>query len=173
MKAFHKRLVTELAISLIIIGAMALGLLFFGFNIIKFSKKIVSTRQELYDRSVSIESLATLRSDYTARAKNYLNVLYNVVPLKDELIDLSKDFSSLASGEKLEYGFTFVGESPATSVDLGSVEFNLTLGGTLERLLSFVENLQNFRYLINLDSLSLVGGAEQMKMSVRGKVFFR
>jgi len=174
MKAFRKRFVTEVVISLIVIGALAFGLVFFGFNIGRFTKKIVSVQRELYRRSASLESLATLRSEYVNKAQSYLNVLHNVVPLKDELIDLSKDFESLAGEEKLDYGFTFVGETTATSDSLGSVKFNLTLGGTLNRLLRFVKNLQNFHYLISLDTLSFNRESEETtKMAIQGRVFFR
>ncbi len=173
MKTFHKKLVTELTISLVAIGVISIGLLFFGFNISKFSKKVVTVRQELVERSASLQSLAVLRSEYSSKGEPYLNVLHNIIPLKDELIDLSKDFQSLAAKERIDYGFTFIGETPATSNSLGSVRFNLSLGGSLDKLISFIENLQNFRYLVNLENISINKGELQMGMNVKGSVFFR
>lgn len=173
MKIFRKKFVTELVISLITIGVLAVGLLFFGFNVSKFAKKIVAARQELVERSTSLQSLAILRSEYKNKGEPYLNVLYNIIPLKDELIDLSKDFQSLAANERLGYGFTFVGETPSTLSNLGSVRFNLNLSGSLDQLIDFIENLQNFRYLINLENISMSRGASQISMDVKGSVFFR
>ncbi|MCP6720406.1 MAG: hypothetical protein KJI72_03775 [Patescibacteria group bacterium] len=173
MKTFRKRLTTELVVSLITIGVLVIGLLFFGFNVGKFTKKIVAARQELAERATSLQSLAILRSEYSNKGEPYLNVLYNIIPLKDELIDLSKDFQSLAASERLDYGFTFVGETPATPGNLGSVRFSLSLGGSLNQLIDFIENLQNFRYLINLENIAMSGGASQTSMDIKGSVFFR
>lgn len=173
MKTFRKKLVTELIISLVAVGVISIGLLFFGFNISKFAKKVVATRQELTERSASLQSLAILRSEYSSKGEPYLNVLYNIIPLKDELIDLSKDFQSLAAKERIDYGFTFIGEIPATSNNLGSVRFSLSLGGGLDRLINFIKNLQNFRYLVNLENISINKGELQMRMNVKGSVFFR
>ncbi|MBI4034005.1 MAG: type 4a pilus biogenesis protein PilO [Candidatus Brennerbacteria bacterium] len=173
MDSFHKRITVQLSVSLAIIAALILGISLFGFQINKLSAKIAATRQELNERSAALQSLASLRSDYASKGQPYLNVLRNVVPQKDELIDLPKDFQAIAQEDGLEYGFTFLGEAPASAAALGSVKFSLSLGGGLTGLLSFLENMENFRYLVNLEDVSVSRGLEGMKMGIRGSVFFR
>ncbi len=169
----RRRIAMQIGISLAIIAALVSGILFFGFHINKFSKKIATTRQELAERSIALRSLAVLRSEFTNKGQSYLNVLHNIVPKKDELIDLSKDIQAIAAAGNLEYGFNFLSETPAGATTLGSVRFDLSLGGDLNNLIDFIKNLQNFRYLINLENISLSREELAMKMEVRGNVFFR
>lgn len=169
----NKRIVVQLSISLGVIGALVLVILLFGLQISRLSEKIAATRAELNERSVALNSLASLRSDFSLKGQSYLNVLYNVIPQKDELIDLSKDFQVIAQEDSLNYGFTFLGETPPSGNILGSVKFNLSLGGTLSKLLNFLKNMENFRYLISLENVSINRGSEGMKMDIRGSVFFR
>ncbi len=172
MKPFHKKVTVKLSISLGIIAVLVLGIIFFGFRVDSLSEKVITTRQELGERSRSLQSLASLRSDYSTKGQSYLNVLYNVIPEKDELIDLSKNFQVIAQEGQLDYGFTFLGENPPIAENLGSVKFSLSLGGSLNELLSFLKNLENFRYLISLENVSL-NRADRMRMNIRGDVFYR
>ena len=174
MGPFRKRIAVQLVISLAIVGGLILAVIIFGFQIDKLAEKIAGTREELNERSVALTSLASLRSDFSSKGEAYLNVLYNVIPQKDELIDLSKDFQAIAQEEGLNYGFTFLGETPPSGDVLGSVRFNLTLGGTFSKLLNFLKNMENFRYLISLENVSISRGSEgNMRMDIRGSVFFR
>jgi hypothetical protein len=173
MNSFHKRIAVQLSVSFTIIAILVLGILLFGFRINKFSNEIAAKRQELNERSSALQSLASLQSDYSTKGQPYLNVLYNVVPQKDELIDLSKDFQVIAQEDKLNYGFTFLGETPSSGEDLGAVKFSLNLGGTLNSLLNFLKDMENFRYLVNLDNVSISRGATKVEMNIRGSVFYR
>jgi Tfp pilus assembly protein PilO len=173
MNPFHKRIAVNLSIALGIIAVLVLGVVIFGFRINSLSEKIAATRHELNERSTALSSLASLRSEYSTKGQPYLNVLYNVIPQKDELIDLSKDFQAIAQENGLNYGFIFLGENPPSGGTLGSVNFSLSLGGELADLLSFLKNLENFRYLISLDNVSIAREPDLMRMNIRGSVFYR
>lgn len=173
MTPVQKRIAVQASIALGIVGVLVIGLVFFGFNISNITEKIVAAREELALRTTALQSLATLRADYTTKAQSYLGVLHNVVPHKDELIDLSKDFQTIASASELEYGFTFLGENMSTADSLGSVRFGLRLGGTLTNLLEFLDNLQNFRYLVQIESVSIFREESLMRMNLSGNVYFR
>lgn len=173
MNDFHKRIAVQLSISLAIIAVLVFGIMLFGFKVNSISREIAAKRQELNERSSALQSLASLRSDYSTKAEPYLNVLYNVVPQKDELIDLSKDFQVIAQEDGLDYGFTFLGETPPGTEGLGAVRFNLSLGGSLTGLLNFLKSMENFRYLVSLEGVSISRGVDGMRMDVRGSVFYR
>ncbi len=173
MTPAQKRITVQISIALGIVGVLVIGLIFFGFNVRNLTQKIVTAREELALRTVALQSLATLRADYTGKAEAYLNVLHNIIPQKDELIDLSKDFQTIASASGLEYGFTFLGENPASADTLGSVKFGLKLGGTLANLLEFLKNIQNFRYLVQVESVSIFREESLMRMNLSGSVYFR
>lgn len=173
MNPFHKRIAVNLSIAMVIIAVLVLGVVIFGFRISTLSDKIAATRHELNERSAALSSLASLRSDYSNKGKPYLGVLYNVIPQKDELIDLSKDFQVIAREDNLNYGFIFLGENSPSQGVLGSVNFSLSLGGELKNLLSFLKDLENFRYLVSLDNVSVSREPELMRMSIRGSVFYR
>ncbi len=174
MGPFRKRITVQLSISLAIVGGLVLAVMLFGFQVDRLAEKIAGTREQINERSAALTSLASLRSDYTSKGEAYLNVLHNVIPEKDELIDLSKDFQAIAQEDGLNYGFTFLGETPPSGDVLGSVRFNLTLGGTFTKLLNFLKDMENFRYLISVENVSLTRGSEgNMRMDIRGSVFFR
>lgn len=173
MSSLFKKILVDNWISFSVIAFLIFGIIFFGFNISRFAEKLTKGRQDLAQRSASLQSLASLRTDYTDTAEAYLNVLHNVVPLKDELIDVSKDFQAIAAAGNLEYGFTFIGETPATADTLGFVKFNLALGGPLNELLNFVKSLENFRYLVNFENIAVSKNLETTRMAINGSVFFR
>ena len=169
----HKGLAVQVSIALGFVGVLVIGIILFGLNIKSSTKKIAAARGELAVRTISLRSLASLRADYANKAQSYLNVLYNVIPQKDELIDLSKDIQAIASADNLEYGFTFVGETQPTEADLGFVKFNLKLGGDLTGLLNFLKNIDYFRYLIDVGSVSINREGSLMRMNLAGSVYFR
>jgi len=173
MTPTQKGIAVQISVALGMVGVLVLGVVFFGLNIKSSTRKIVSAREELAARTISLQSLASLRADYANKARAYLNVLHNIVPQKDELIDLSKDIQAVASASNLEYGFTFIGENQPTADALGFVKFNLKLGGSLTNLLNFLKNIQNFRYLIDIESVSIYREESLMRMNLVGSVYFR
>lgn len=173
MNNFKKRLTTDLTISLLIILALFAGVLFFMSKAGDYSDQIISERTLLADRTESVSHLASLRDQY-AQASNYLNVLYNIIPSYDQLINLNQDIQSLAAKEKLDYGFSFAGETPKPQGGLGSVAFSLAVtSDSYASLMDFIDDLQNFRYLNSIDNVSLKNNNNRLTMSVQGRVFYR
>jgi len=172
MNRFKKRFVTELSISLVLIIALFSGVLFFLGQANDYTSKIASDRITLASRTNLVDKVAELRQQ-SQRASSYLNVLYNIVPPYDRLINLNKDFESLAAQNKVEYSFSFVGETPKSG-GIGSIVFNLSVASTnLNSLISFVKSIQDFRYLSSIDNLSMKSNAEKLIMDIRGRIFYR
>lgn len=173
MDSFKKQIFTQLVIGLIVLAALIAGLVFFGSNIKDYSERISKDRQELLKRSRDLSSLASIRSQYETKAKAYLDLLYNTIPQRDQLINFSRDLRT-ATGEVESFGFSFVGESPPTADSLGVISFNVTIQATVSRITEFIKNLEKFKFLVTIDGLSLERQrGDIFQAPLRGRVFFR
>ena len=139
-----------------------------------YTGKIIAARALLASRTASVSNSADLRSQYRNKASNYLNVLYNIIPSYDQLINLNQDFQSLAAQNKVGYGFSFAGEVPKPAGGLGSIAFVLDVSSDdFNSLMSFLKSLQNFRYLNSIDNISMKTSNAALVMVVKGRVFYR
>ncbi len=174
METFKKRVVKEALIALSIVMALLIILVFLGFRISKLTATISKNIQNVLDRSASIKLLAVLQNQYGDKGKRYLEILHNVVPPKDSLIDLQKDLQSLAAQENVGFGFTFLGETPASFPTLGNVSYRLNIqGNNLNTLLGFLRRLSDFHYINSVDSVSINQQDANMQMVVKGEVYDR
>lgn len=170
---FKKKLTLELSITLLLIFGLAGGIFFFASRLSTNAEEMTRVREELALRSKSLNAVAALRSEYDMKVKDRLKVLITSVPVKDQLINLTKDFQLISSKSGLQSTFTFVGESPATDANLGRVTFKLSTEGEFPELIKFISTLQNFYYLSSFDSYSLLRGKDISVLGTRGSVFFR
>lgn len=174
MDAFRKKILLEVGIGGGIIVILVVLLLVLGSYIGTVSGKIADARTALLERSASVSSLATLRETWRSKAEGYLNVLMNVIPEKDSLINVSKDFQSLASQTKTEYSFGFLGEATSEG-NIGSLGFRLSLRGELANIYSFIEKFAAFPYLSVIDGFSIErkGPGTASELLSQGRIFFR
>lgn len=174
MDHFRKRLITESGISLLIVLALFAGIQFFRSNVSEYADKIIAARTTLANRAKSIGELAELRSQFNSKASGYLNVLHNVIPSYEQLINLNKDLQSLAAQSKVGYNFSYAGEIPSSAGSLGSISFDLNVNsGDFNSLMAFLKSLQNFRYLSSVDEVSMRSNNEILVMAIKGRVFYR
>ena len=171
---FKKKLAIELGITAVLIVGLFSGIFIFASKLRTNAEEMVGLREELALRSKSLNSVAALRSEYDMKVKDRLKVLISSVPVKDQLINISKDFQLLSSRAELQSTFTFVGESAATNDSLGKVTFKLSEEGNFEKLIEFISVLQNFHYLSSFDSFSLLRKQEgNSALSTQGSIYFR
>lgn len=175
MDPFRKKLLLELGIGGGIIAVLAVVLVILGAYIGNASERIAASREDLLQRSASVGSLATLREMWKNRAEGYLNVLKNVVPEKDTLINVSRDFQSLAAQTNTEYSFGFLGESGGGAGDIGALTFRLTLRGDLADLYQFIEKFAAFPFLATMDNFNIErkGPETRSELLAQGRIFFR
>ncbi len=165
---------TEIGIGAIIIVPLFGGILFFSSKVEDLSGDIASARKGLFDRTTRLDTFAALRAEYNGRVKGDLNTLYAIVPEKDQLINLSKDFQTLAAQARLTSSFAFVGEVPPSDGKLGAVGFRINLHGALEDFFTFVEKFEKFHYLSLISSFAITRGGERAgDMLAQGNVYFR
>ncbi|MDI6734041.1 MAG: type 4a pilus biogenesis protein PilO [Patescibacteria group bacterium] len=176
MKSFRRRLIFQLTTSFVIIAALTTGTVYFGKSIARYSNQLVDNRRELIERSTTLDTLASLSDQYNAKAKRYLDALYNVVPKKNELfvINLNQDFQSLATQTGLDYSFSIVDEIRPGGENFGSIRFKLTLRGNLENVLKFIKAVHQFRYLTAINGFTIVRQDEaKSEIVLKGQVFYR
>lgn len=173
-KKHYRKILLNFLISILIIGALLGILALFNLNLGKTSAKINSLSNNLFSRSSSIQGTSELKSQYNAYGESYLNVLYNVVPQKDELINFPKEIQTLASAFDLSLGFSYVGESAVTDEAPGSVSFQISVEGPeMASIIEFIKEFENFRYFTQLESFAVGPSNANIKANIRGKVFFR
>lgn len=175
MDPFRKKLLLEIGIGGGIIVVLAVVLVILGVYIGNASERIAAARVEFLERSAYVGSLASLREVWRTKAEGYLNVLRNVVPEKDALINVSRDFQFLASQTRTEYSFGFLGESGSAEGGIGALTFRLTLRGDLANLFSFVERFAMFPFLSTIDTFNIErkGPDTRSELLAQGRIFFR
>jgi len=172
-KKIDKGIFINIIFSGVIIMALAAALFFGGSSINKHSRQILEKREELLVKAAELNTFAVLKSQYDSRVKSDLDILYNFVPPKDQLINFSRDMQFLAGQSGVGLVFSFVGETAPSAESLGTVKFNLNLTGEFDKLLKFIQLLERFRYLIILDSVSFNNQDSKTQMTVNGQVYFR
>lgn len=174
MNSFYKQLFISLIITLLLIAALTTGLIFFGANIKKYSSTIEQHRREFSLLSTNLSSLAVIKNQYNTKVKDYLKILDNVLPSQDQLINFLKDFQSLAAAEQMGFGFTFANQIQPTENSLGIVNFNVSLQGTLDQFLNFLNAMKKLKFIVTFENVNLTPRENQnFQINLKGSVFFK
>jgi Tfp pilus assembly protein PilO len=174
LSQFQKKIGTQIGIALAIVGVLCFGVLFFGNRIATYAAEIEMLRSEKAEWSNSIESYVSAKTQYEKKGKGYEQVLQNVLPSRDSLINLKKDFQFVASGEGLDLNFSFAGERQKQSPLVGAVGVSLVLEGKSKSdIFSFLEKLEKFRYLFSIESMTLQENKDTVGVTIRGEVLYR
>lgn len=174
MTMFQKKFLTELGITLGILIVLGGGIVFFSVNIKTFAAQLQEKKKELKSHSNAVSQFVELERTGKQIGIPYLNVLYNFIPKKDELINFPREMQALASSEGLEFGFSFIGENPASQDALGSVRFTVNVSGKSEtNIKNMIKKLQDFRFFIKIEDFSISNAEGETKGTIRGQVFFR
>lgn len=174
MNPFYKQFFISLGTTLLIVAALAGGLLFFGSNIKNYALKVEKNRRDFSILSTNLSSLAVLKNQYNAKAKDYLNVVNNVLPSQDQLINFLKDFQSLAVAEKMGFGFAFTNQVNPGPENLGVVNFNVSLQGTFSQFLNFLDAMKKLKFIVNIENAVFSPKEEgNFQIDMKGSVFFK
>jgi hypothetical protein len=174
MNDFKKRLIIELSITVIVVTALLAGILFFKGNVDNYLTRITQTRALLASRTQALNNLALLQRQYNTNVQSDLDMLQNIVPPYDSLVNLNAELQSLAMPYKLGYGFSFAGQTEPNGNNLGSLGYNLTLtSSNLSDLLAFLKALTNFHDLSSIDNVSVHSSGGQLNLTVSGRVYYR
>jgi len=173
MNYFKNKLILELSISLIIIASLLGGIIFFKNNMENYVQKAIQAKEKLNQLSSGVILLSHLQNQYK-EASIYETKLNNAIPSYYDLINFQQDLQALAASQNLTYSFSFSGETPKTTDKVGTVGFNISVySSDKEKILNFLSNLQQFRYLISLDNVSFTKETDDLKLNISGKVFYK
>ncbi|MEK7465684.1 MAG: hypothetical protein AAB631_02820 [Patescibacteria group bacterium] len=170
---FKKRIFVELSILAGVVFIMGGTLFYFARSLGVNSDAIVNTRKMLMSRSQSLENFADSRITWNEKGKAYLENLRNVIPLKDQLITLGKDFQFLAGRARLEFSYTPIGETVPTPPNLGFIQFRVSVEGDYDSVQKYITTLQSFRYLTAIDGVSLTRTGNTFQALLSGRTFYR
>lgn len=174
MQFLKKPAAREMLIAVAIIFALLTILVFLGFRISGLTAAISRNIQEVLDRSASIKLLSIIEGQYASKGERYFQILENVIPPKDALIDLQKEFQSLAAQENVSFGFAFLGETPKSQSRLGAVTYRLNIqGSNLDALFRFMKRVTNFRYLNSFTNVAISKSDSNFQMALGGQAYFR
>jgi hypothetical protein len=173
MDNFYRKLSIEAGIAVVIVAALLGGIVAFASRVNASLDEITTARAELMKRWSSLNSLASLITDYNDRAKGALITMQQMVPVQDQIFNLSRDFQALASRSGVSTGFSFVEEKAPSDEDLGSVRYTLSARGNLDALYRFEKQVEQFKYLSTVESVGVEWGSEASSMNIHGQIFFR
>ena len=168
--SFKKKLIINGAITLGVAVALVVMNFIISSSISKKAEQIQQFKRELNSRTHAIESLVLLKKDRAAAA-GYVNFLDNFFPNGDEIITFRRDLQSLALKHKLNFTFAFVGESSAEEGKIGSIGFQMSVGGKPEAFLNFVKDMESTRYVMNFDAIDYTSASKGFTAKFTGKVF--
>lgn len=172
---FQKKLLFHGGIFLLLLAVFGTSLFFVGREMASQASEIESIRAQLYDWVVSLQSFAAIKSEYSTKAERYTQILDNRLPEKELLIDLKKDVQFLAGSEGLTSNLTFNQDSDTQSSKIGAVSITLTVTGNYDSVARFIGRLNEIRYLISLDSMTLnnKGSTNDVDVEMKGKVLYK
>ncbi len=173
MDNFRGRLLTSVGITALVLAVLTAGILYFGSSISNTGATIARHQQELYDRSASLQALAGLQSAYNGEAKGDLDALEAYLPIEDQLINLARDLEFVAKKSNLDFGYVPLQDTPPQGDTPGTIQYQLTLGGTMASTLQFLQALHNFTYLNSVNSLTITQQGTRSQTTLQGQVYFR
>ena len=159
MSEFKKDLLKNLGITLVILVVFVIFWILFRLNILL---------------SQSSENLSLLIQDWEV-AKNYRDQVSLLVPDKDDLVSLNKDFQIIAQKSGVNLNFSFGSESsPSTSRGLGMIGFSATVDGNESSLFAFFKEIEKSYYSMKINSLDITNtdGKGGLRMLLSGQIFF-
>ena len=174
MSVFKKQLTIQIVIASVAVVLFGLFLYLFRANITHQVMLIGQVRANQAILSTSAENLSLLINDWGV-AQQYMQQVETLVPHKDELVALSKDFDALARQHNVSLSFSFGEEqNPKNAKELGSIGFTANLGGSMNAITTFLSELEGRYYAMKIDTLDFTfnEGAQRYDVFMRGKLFF-
>ncbi len=171
-KDYKSRLIFNILLATIGVAVFLSLSVWLSLDISRRAGIIQSKKNEVASRTEKLGSLAILKSDFES-AKPYFSILENILPIKDQLISLPREFEDLAKTGKINFGAAFPEESAGSDIEPGFISFNFSIGGTYDRILSFIKSAESGRYILNFSSLDISEGGEGFRGSLSGKVFYQ
>ena len=164
---------------LIRLGLTVAAMIIFSLLILWLKSDIDRRAQTLQrlrrEYAVTVQTSAigsTLKIDFE-QARPFLKALENMLPTKDLLLQLPKDFAAFASRQGTTFGSLFGAEHNGVDGAPGSVEITLTAQGQYDGIAAFIRAISQSRYLIRLTRIDLTERSGVYEAKIFGAVYFQ
>ena len=171
-KEFNSRLLVEGGFGLVVFIVAGISILLVSNDITRRAAATQEYKKEFKSAVDASLVLASLKSDFE-RAKPYVSVLENILPIRDQLISFPKDITFIAQINNLEASVSFGAETLATQNVPGFVKFNMIIEGQYNDLLKFMQEVERGKYIIDWSDVDFIFGNKQYKGTILGRVFFQ
>lgn len=173
MGNYKKTLIREAVIILSIIGVVILFVILIKLNIIHQQEILTTLRSQKVLLSQSAENLGLLKKDWEI-AGQYNDKISSLVPTKDSLVLLQKDFQQLALDSGVTLNFTFGTEKNSTTDDLGYIGFSATADGSKENVVNFLKKIEEKFYSLKIDIIDIsIQSNNLIRVLMKGQIFFQ
>jgi Tfp pilus assembly protein PilO len=170
-KIFRKRFILSLSITIIGIFALGVILIFLGVKLSSLTNKIISEKSEIASGQRKLETLTLLTKD-AERATRYINIIENTLPTRDNLIVFPREIKIMAESAGIRAGFDFGSETSLSTI-AASIGFQLSIEGSLEKILVFFKEMEKSRFLIKTNNIDLEKSGETLNGILIGQIYFR
>jgi Tfp pilus assembly protein PilO len=168
MSDFKKQILLQTVILLALIVVLGSGILFFNSLIVKNVETIVDAKSDVSVRQGTFQALAELKKE-SLEANSLLPSLRAKLPTKDDLFVFSRNLSALAANRKVQFGFSFAPETQSTGESASYVPFEISSGGELANLISFISDIENSNLIIQIAGVDLSSPSTK----INGRVYYK
>jgi hypothetical protein len=178
---FLRQLTIKIGVILIIvIMAVVVNIIISG-QIKEKTLNISSLQAQSQSMASMGESFSKLMKDFQV-VSPYLELVQQLLPSQNQIINFSKDMSDLADTFGVTLGFAFEKDAiKKVSEGVSAINFSMSLSGDFSKISEFIISLKESRYFIDFSSFDFTGGSTEsiakgnktISAVVKGRVFMR
>jgi len=170
IESFRRRLVFNLGILVFLLIVFISLIVFLGKDISQKAGYIAATRNNLNVRLRQLNDLARLREEAKVAEPNLIK-LQTLTPTRDKTFSLPRRLEELARANNLGFSFAFGSENPPAD-NLGSINFNMTVEGSYQNILSFIRTIETGPYFMKISSFDIIRQESGFRALLGGSVFY-
>lgn len=168
---------------LIAVTVCSIFVYIFGSRISGITEHIreVRTAEAILEKRV--EAIGAIQKDFATLGTDYDRVI-NTLPTTDDVPDISAALNNLAASNGMKLNRTFGSliptdlpiKEPGTAI--ATIDVDLALTGTSSQFVRFLKALENFRYFVSVNSITISADIQQgwntsSTIHIRGKIFLK
>ncbi len=175
MENFRRQLSIKLGVTGIVTVILVGLIVYLASDIENKSNLIFLKRSDIASRLREIRDFSRLKESATV-AEPLKNKLDKVLPKRDYLFTLPREFEKIASQEHLGFKFNFAEESKPNPNQPSQIKFLMTLQGKYKDVLNFLSDIENGPYFVNFTNLDMLRIGEDLNASfnvtINGEILF-
>ncbi|PJC65319.1 MAG: hypothetical protein CO020_01320 [Candidatus Colwellbacteria bacterium CG_4_9_14_0_2_um_filter_50_12] len=170
-REFRMKLIVNLAATSAVLAVLISLIFYLRMDISTKADALSSVRGELVGRTEALESLNSLRGDAKSVAPLF-DKLRSVMPKRDSLFSVQRDFQNLAQVNKLGFNSQFGAESPETPDSPGKIRLEMAAQGSYNGILEFIKSVDANPYFISIVNMDLVRQGGSFNANLSGEISF-